>query len=235
MSDYTPRKRNATKAETVVWLMENATPAGSGCWKARGYLNNGYKLVRVQGVQHYAHRLVTEHYHGPAPFSDCEACHSCGNRWCIASLHLRWCTPRENARDREKAKREARHMSQGHRPEDAGLVKLIHKMWNDHTSESVDSIYNALAHVLQIAADRIYEHEGDDSPLAVAVEDTAESAILAGSQEFREYVAEQLERVGVAERPAKHKALETYDEEGTWLWNTWNTWFSSRRTDHGPE
>jgi hypothetical protein len=70
-----------------------------------GRITNGYGQVydeRYQYKQIYAHRLMCELVHGPAPSDNYEAAHSCGNGHlgCVNPNHLRWDTPSGNAADK---------------------------------------------------------------------------------------------------------------------------------------
>jgi DNA-binding transcriptional regulator YiaG len=47
-----------------------------------------------------AHRLVCEHFNGPAPTPEHQAAHSCGHRSCVNHKHLRWATASANQMDR---------------------------------------------------------------------------------------------------------------------------------------
>lgn len=62
----------------------------------------GYGNLTINGRNYYAHRLVCEATHGPAPAIEYEAAHLCGNghRGCITPKHLVWKTPVENNADK---------------------------------------------------------------------------------------------------------------------------------------
>lgn len=62
--------------------------------------SRGYGRVGIHGGTQYVHRLSAEAAHGPAPFPDAQAAHSCRNRHCFNPRHLRWATPKENQQDR---------------------------------------------------------------------------------------------------------------------------------------
>ncbi|RWI33392.1 MAG: hypothetical protein EOR13_17715 [Mesorhizobium sp.] len=66
-----------------------------------GTTDRGYGVLTLNGEKVYAHRLVCEAVHGPAPTLKHEAAHSCGRGdfGCVAPRHLSWKTPKENNAD----------------------------------------------------------------------------------------------------------------------------------------
>lgn len=64
--------------------------------------SRGYGKIWVDGKMEYVHRLVCEAVHGPAPTSDHQAAHSCGNGHlgCVAKNHLSWKRPIQNHADK---------------------------------------------------------------------------------------------------------------------------------------
>ncbi len=90
--------------EPMRWLLEVALSHDADeclIWPFRK-IGKGYGGLAVDGKTLYAHRLVCESAHGPAPSSSHHAAHSCGqgHLGCVAPMHLRWSTPRENAADK---------------------------------------------------------------------------------------------------------------------------------------
>lgn len=64
--------------------------------------NSGYAVLRFDGKQRSASRVVCEEVNGPPP-TDChESAHSCGkgHMGCVNPNHISWKTPVENAADR---------------------------------------------------------------------------------------------------------------------------------------
>lgn len=61
----------------------------------------GYGVVHHAGSMRYAHRLICERVHGPAPTSEHEVAHSCGNgrKACVNRHHLSWKTHIDNVAD----------------------------------------------------------------------------------------------------------------------------------------
>lgn len=62
---------------------------------------NGYGVFTANKQRHQAHRYVCETIYGPAPSAEHHAAHLCGVKDCVNPRHIRWATPRENARDKE--------------------------------------------------------------------------------------------------------------------------------------
>lgn len=90
------------RGAAIFWLRANAGHQGDECltWPFGGC--NGYGNLSVNGQYHYAHRLMCELAHGPAPSPDHEAAHSCGrgHQKCVNPNHLSWKTRSENQLDR---------------------------------------------------------------------------------------------------------------------------------------
>lgn len=61
---------------------------------------SGRAQIYIDGKQRVLARVVCAEEHGPAPTSEHEAAHSCGNAWCINRAHLDWKTHRENEADK---------------------------------------------------------------------------------------------------------------------------------------
>lgn len=94
---------NRGKGKHAAWLRDHVAYTGDGCliWPffraPTGYGNLGF-----EGKARYAHRLMCEWAHGPAPSPEHEAAHSCGNGrgGCVHPGHLSWKTKAENMQDR---------------------------------------------------------------------------------------------------------------------------------------
>ena len=67
-----------------------------------GFASNGYGSLVLDGQGTTAHRAMCVAAHGPPPFADAEAAHSCGNRKCVSPKHLRWATGTENNHDMDE-------------------------------------------------------------------------------------------------------------------------------------
>ena len=101
-------------------IEENSLPEpNTGCWLwERGCTSAGYGVIRIDGQNHYAHRLIYQLLVGPIPDGK-EIDHKCGLRGCINPAHLEAVTHHENVK-RGGAKTRARRpfCGRGHSFED---------------------------------------------------------------------------------------------------------------------
>lgn len=98
-----PRPRyNKGKSEGERWLRDRVSYSGAECLIWPFSLTRGYGRFNVNGKSHYAHRLMCELVHGPAPTPEHHAAHSCGlgADGCVSPLHLSWKTPSANQLDK---------------------------------------------------------------------------------------------------------------------------------------
>jgi hypothetical protein len=96
--------RSAPNGEPARFFSEVVLPYdGDDClaWP-HGTTDSGYGVLTFNGKKVYAHRLVCEAAHGPAPTPRHEAAHSCGNGHlaCVTKKHLSWKTRTENEADK---------------------------------------------------------------------------------------------------------------------------------------
>ena len=87
--------------KSVRWIREHVAYSGDDCLMWPFGRCNGYGTLGHEGSHHYAHRMMCELAHGPAP-DGCHASHSCGrgHEGCVNPKHLSWKTVSENQRDR---------------------------------------------------------------------------------------------------------------------------------------
>lgn len=86
----------------VRWIRQHVNYAADACLIfpfSRG--SDGYGRAGFRGGHYYAHRLMCEAAHGPAPAKGYEVAHSCGNgrQGCENPRHLSWKTKSANRRD----------------------------------------------------------------------------------------------------------------------------------------
>lgn len=84
------------------WLLAHRDYDGEGCleWPFASIAGR-YGATKVNGRSTYAHRVMCELVHGPAPTASHEVAHSCGkgHEGCVHPKHLRWATHIENQAD----------------------------------------------------------------------------------------------------------------------------------------
>lgn len=102
--DLTTTKRSANGAY-MAWLTEHVRfdDAVSCLTWPFAKVSNGYCAgVILEGRRQQAHRAMCILAHGPPPFTDAQAAHSCGkgNKACVNPHHLRWATRLENENDK---------------------------------------------------------------------------------------------------------------------------------------
>lgn len=98
-------KKHQAAGEAESYLRSFVSYEGDDCliwpyWRDKA----GYGACRVNGVRSSAHRHMCIIAHGPPPFSNAEAAHSCGkgHLGCFSPKHVRWATSAENAADKIK-------------------------------------------------------------------------------------------------------------------------------------
>lgn len=98
--------------KTIQWLRDHVDYNADYCLVWPFNRNpNGYGQLGYLGKSGYAHRMMCEMAHGPAPNPDYEAAHSCGNghMGCASPKHLSWKTKSENRMDCREHGTNGRH------------------------------------------------------------------------------------------------------------------------------
>lgn len=90
------RRYGGTPYERVMSRVRVGPP--SKCWPYKGARTaRGYGEMTYQRRLVYAHRVIAEHFNGPADGLD--VAHSCDHPWCCNPNHLSVCTRSDNMRD----------------------------------------------------------------------------------------------------------------------------------------
>ena len=95
---------NRGKSKGLAWLKEHVGHTGDDClkWPYSRDARVGRGRVGYEGELHWAHRLMCELAHGPAPEDKPQAAHSCGNGHlgCCNPRHLEWKNNQGNCQDK---------------------------------------------------------------------------------------------------------------------------------------
>lgn len=103
------RKRRAKsvhydRATVIAWLHEHVNYTGDDCLKWPFHIDTrvGRGRVVYNDKHCWAHRVMCELAHGPAPKDRPQAAHNCGNGHlaCINPRHLEWKSNKQNCQDK---------------------------------------------------------------------------------------------------------------------------------------
>lgn len=90
----------ATESKTLQWIEDHKDYPHDYCliWPFARETRVGRGMMDVNGKRGWAHRVMCEAVHGPAPDNRPVAAHSCGNgdQGCVNPRHLSWSTNSEN-------------------------------------------------------------------------------------------------------------------------------------------
>jgi hypothetical protein len=94
-------KKIADKGSSEAFLRDNLNALTDECIDWPFCLNDrGYGLAVIDGKQRTASRWMCILAHGKPTKRQPHAAHNCGRPSCVNPRHLRWASPKENARDR---------------------------------------------------------------------------------------------------------------------------------------
>jgi DNA-binding transcriptional regulator YiaG len=107
------------QGKSVAWLRAHVGHTDDECliWPFARNRQKGYGMFGHLGDHFYAHRYMCELVKGPAPSSQHQAAHSCGNGHlgCVNPKHLSWKTNGENQLERRSNSRRNRESKVGNR------------------------------------------------------------------------------------------------------------------------
>lgn len=96
--------KNKGKGKAATFLIALMGHKGDDCitWPFAKDSRIGRGMLGYNGKHYWAHRLMCELAHGPAPTDRPQTAHSCGNghKGCVNPNHLSWKTAKENGQDR---------------------------------------------------------------------------------------------------------------------------------------
>lgn len=95
-------RAGSSPGEPLRWIEEHASYAGDDCLPWPFEIGRyGYGTVKEAGRKRVASRVMCERAHGPAPGTNFDAAHSCGNGHlgCTNPTHLSWKTRKGNVGD----------------------------------------------------------------------------------------------------------------------------------------
>lgn len=102
---HNPNRSHHDEHVSFLDQLLKASTSGDDCvsWPF-GRMKFGYGQTTIDGRKWLVHTYVCIQTHGPSPTSKHQASHACGNGHlgCVNPRHIRWLTPSENQREREK-------------------------------------------------------------------------------------------------------------------------------------
>lgn len=119
---------------------EDLKKTSNGCLEWSSALSGGYGIFVYKKERYTAHRLSCEIAHGPEPEGKPFVLHSCNNRKCINSDHLRWGTREENANDMAKSGVQKGSNNPGSKLSEAEVIYIKNNTTN--TRKELSEIFN---------------------------------------------------------------------------------------------
>jgi hypothetical protein len=97
-----PTRFDRGYGKALKWIRAYVSYEGDDCVTWPYARVGGYGHLGFEGAMYYAHRVMCEYIHGPAPSRKHHAAHSCGkgHEGCVNPKHISWKTVSENQLDR---------------------------------------------------------------------------------------------------------------------------------------
>lgn len=148
MDKTTTPNNKAGEGAAFAWISQHLAYDTDFCLIFPFYRDpNGYGMVGYLGKRHYAHRLMCEMAHGPAPGEGYEVAHGCGNGHggCTNPKHLSWKTKAGNRQDSTAHGKGVRHRGGNVRSLNEDQIAHIRSLKGQKTHVEIGAMFGVSA------------------------------------------------------------------------------------------
>lgn len=140
-------------SETHSWIDDHKDYPHHYCliWPFARETRVGRGMMNHNGKQSWAHRVMCEIVHGPAPIDRPQAAHSCGNghNGCVNPRHLSWASNSANQRQRYADGR-GNPNANGNRPRfTPEQIATLQSQWGEFTQTKLAEMYGVSLGTIQ--------------------------------------------------------------------------------------